>query len=527
MRATFAIGAMAALCGCADGDALFAATPPLRDEAGFVAIERVGYAIHHDGYRTELTSSEARLWYAFQPADEAPEQKPLAVLWNGGPGASTGILFGLGTAKRTFDPARTGGAEVADNPARWSRFANLLYIDARGTGFSYGLAPGASAEEARRDELGARSFNPLVDAADFVRVILRFLAAHPALRRSEVILVGESYGGIRASIVLDMLLSHERYRGGDRGYEDPALASEIEAHLDALLGDGAGRAATPAEVARQFGRLVLLQPRLSSPDQDAAAGPLLEAADSPLFAIAAETGAPFVTCAEKPPPCDAYQNAMAFLDAVGRDAYDVRAPAGSTLAAYDAVEPRFTSLGTLAAALGTDPAAIPELYADRRADAWRTIEPATDAEPLGSTFGELAPWDRYYRVALFDEIGPAFYGAEAKALGIERTSPRWGELFLEDARWIDVLVTDAANDTVVYSRAIPGALARYDAVVAGAEREDGPAGEARPGRIRLSYRDGTERRIRFPRYEDAGHSVTLHAPLELASDVAAWISASP
>src|SRR5262245_14597516 len=119
----------------------------MSDEAGFVEIEPVTYAIHHDGTRTEMTSGRARLFYAFQAADDRPEERPLAVIFNGGPGAATGILFGFSTARQTLDPARSGGALVGPNAASWTRFANLLYVDARGTGFSYGEVDGVEDDQ--------------------------------------------------------------------------------------------------------------------------------------------------------------------------------------------------------------------------------------------------------------------------------------------------------------------------------------------------------------------------------------------
>src|SRR6185295_17616128 len=109
------------------------------------------------------------LWYAFQPADAAPDERPLAILWNGGPGAATGILFGYGTARASLDPAVNGGAAVGLDPSSWTRFANLLYVDARGTGFSYGLADGMDDEARRAAEFDVRNFNPLLDARSRAR----------------------------------------------------------------------------------------------------------------------------------------------------------------------------------------------------------------------------------------------------------------------------------------------------------------------------------------------------------------------
>ncbi len=154
---------LAAACGGA----------PVADDVGFVDVP------------------EARLFYVFRKADV--ENAPLVVFFNGGPGYATSFgLLAHGTAPATLDPS---GALVA-NGASWTSFANLLYIDERQSGFSYGVGtpPGACA------------FDPIADVADFVAALLGFFDTHEALRHAPVVFVGESYGGMRAIYVLDQLL---------------------------------------------------------------------------------------------------------------------------------------------------------------------------------------------------------------------------------------------------------------------------------------------------------------------------------
>lgn len=141
-----------------------------------------------------------------------------------------------------YDGADAG---LVANPYSWTRFANILYVDARLTGFSYDLAP-----------LGAYTWSG--DTALFVRTLLRFLAGHPDLRGNRVVLVGESYGGTRATRMLRLLFD---YRSGT----DSALVAEIQEHYDAVFG-AAGQPVAPDVIARQFGHQVLIQP-LVLPDQ--------------------------------------------------------------------------------------------------------------------------------------------------------------------------------------------------------------------------------------------------------------------
>ena len=248
-----------------------------------------------------------------------------------------------------------------------------------------------------------------------MRVVLRFLAAHPTLRGAPVAMVGESYGGIRASVALHMLLQHARYADGSAGYEDPALVDEVRAHLDAALGPGAH---APAEVAAQFGAQVLLQPRISSVDQNEVAGALLEGADSPLWAVAEETGVPFVPCVEIGPSCEPYAHALEFVGAAGRDYYDLRQPVGWTLARYAELEPAFQNSAVLEVALGVSPASIEGLTADDRGGSFRLRDEAPDTEPLAAALGALGAADRYHRIELFDLLrAPSF--ARGAALWID------------------------------------------------------------------------------------------------------------
>jgi carboxypeptidase C (cathepsin A) len=140
--------------------------------------------------------SPARLFYVFHPADDAPAEKPLALFFNGGPGMATSQgLLAYGTAPFTLNADDSdAGAVPAPNPASWTSFANLLYVDMRASGFSYGLGGAAAAE----DGGGLDPFSPAEDAADFVRALLSFYSGHPQLEANPVIVVGESYGGVRA-----------------------------------------------------------------------------------------------------------------------------------------------------------------------------------------------------------------------------------------------------------------------------------------------------------------------------------------
>ena len=124
------------------------------------------------------------------------------------------MLMTNNTAPRTVAETSGSLATVVDNPDSWTALGNLLYIDARQTGFSYSQLEDPSSNLARAEAFSLRNFNPMLDGADVVRVILRFLAAHPQLRHNPVVLVGESYGGTRATVVLNLLLLPRWYGEG-------------------------------------------------------------------------------------------------------------------------------------------------------------------------------------------------------------------------------------------------------------------------------------------------------------------------
>jgi len=266
----------------------------LQAEAGFIPVEGSVSYFQFGSYfnRVTLRTSPARIWYTFQPADEGAETKPLFVFFNGGPGGATSSgLFAANTARMTVVRDEvTGEAAIVTNPASWTRAGNLLHIDARTAGFSYSLMTGPGDEVRRGREFDAQNYNPFVDGADFVRLLLRFLADHPSIRANRVVLVPESYGGTRTTVMLNLLLYYGRYAGGGSVFQDPALVAAIQAHYDAVFPGYAGAAVPPAVIAGQWGHQVLIQTTMSWHYQRVVMARMLEEPGSPLYQVAAETG---------------------------------------------------------------------------------------------------------------------------------------------------------------------------------------------------------------------------------------------
>ncbi|HOW52404.1 MAG TPA: hypothetical protein PLV42_10225 [bacterium] len=530
-----------------DADAL---ATDYHGQTGFVTIEPVTYYLRTQTGTTgsRYTSDEARLWYSFQPADEKMEEKPLAIFFNGGPGSASGLLLAFNTGRKSMDPVFNGGDVVGENPHRWSSFANILYIDARNTGFSYSITgdkPGYT----------TRNFNPFLDGADFVRVLLRFLAAHPEIQANPVIFAGESYGGTRTIAMQNLLLHPDRYAANTGYYTDTALADEIAAHYAAVF---PGETMTVEKRAAQFGYTALIQPLLFGEPQNTVSGELLEEPGSVVYQIAAEEGATFTPCDPNDAQCDKYYNAIMFIDNLGRDLYKYDEQSGWMNDLMTPVVPELLTRLNYADLLGHDPLFIEQMYAAERENAYKLASPVngmlnTEVQgvPVGTPlhervhlmemqlrmmrlqyaanpddpeeefrelFGVLDDYDAYY-ISLNDKVTEAFYRHT-----IHPFNDLFGELFLENLLTVDTFITQAAFDLVIFSPAIPAAARMFPQVTDVAVADDAftvtYAADSFDG-----VAEGTRRTVVWPRYEKAGHSVTVSQPDKYAADVAAWYDA--
>lgn len=494
------------------------ACPPLAAEAGFIDLEPVAFVVGRGNKAQARSSSPARLFYSFRPAEDQQPGRPLFVFFNGGPGSSTGVLMALGTGPQRLTP------EVEDNPGSWATMGHLLYIDARGTGFSYLQAEDPAIDETRAAAFELANFNTYIDAADFVRVVLRFLTAHPQLYTSEVVIVGESYGGVRATVILNLLLFFGEYDEGGAGmYTDPALVAEIEAFLAAR--DPAVTDWGPAQIAAQFGRQVLIQPTLGDAQRDVA-GALLDLPGSPIFKLAAQVGKTFTPCSEQGPGCVPYTNAIQFIESAGRSRYDLNASIAWLANLFAAVRAGLSDLVKLEAVLAVPPPTIAGLPAAEREGAFRmsgVFSYPADIGDIGGGLGALPAWDRYY-LSLLNEANTLFRSPLTQFIGVASGDAHYEPLFLHNLAYVDTFITSAERDVAIYSPSIPGSLASHDEIVAAIEVNAGEiavqfAGAPFPGEPEPGLR-----RIRFPAY-DASHAVSLDQPQALRDDVAAWLAA--
>jgi len=431
-------------------------------------------------------SYPSRLFYSFVPADEHPESAPLVVFFNGGPGAATtSILLPYGTGPYTLDPLADPSAPPVPNAHSYTRFANLLYIDARSAGFSYDL----------ESETGAGCVDSpwlyLADAGDFTYALLEFLEAHAPLRDNPVVLAGESYGGTRAPLMLYMLqhyaVAPELELGMPAVSEHaPWLHEKMQKHLDAAFPESSGHERTPDQVAEQFGWQLLIQPSIFGQMQAQFQRPLLEA-DRVFHAHLAEPGA--------------------------WDAYDVRLTADEGLRIEEHASRAIRSPEQLEALLGVELSSIARLAPAERGAAFRIFDEhaptsvAAEEEALRARLGSPGPFDAYWL---------PFVQPCGSFLGDGYTLNAFADVLTRSATFI----TNARYDSVVYSSAIPEFFASASSFEVTIDRSL-PEGSERPGVIVLNG-ELLDASIRFPSYE-SGHAVSVGAPRELAEDFERWL----
>jgi len=504
-------------------------------ESGFIDLEENSYTLDN----RSNTSGRGKMWYYFQPADKNPENKPLFVFYNGGPGSSSSLLFLYNTSKKTADQS-VAGEGAAGNAYNWNQIGNLLYIDARQTGFSYGIVDNPSNSRSRSNYFSTANFNVFVDAADFIRVILRFQEKHPLIKSNQVILAGESYGGTRTTAVINILLNVADYAEKKRTFYDEALFEEIAQHFREIDPDVTGMP-SKEQVAKQFNGQIMIQPLAMGQQQIDAVGEILEQNGSPLYTIQEETGKQYKTCGNSW-NCDKHSNALKYVQNAGRDIYAYRRPYNWLFDYTDYGIAKMLQFSLFGQFIMNDPRKIENLYAANRTGAFRyggygysrniadldklenlpesvkiimkaRVE-QRNAHPLSSgdlesVFGTLPDYDEYY-VDTNNTINSTFYNAS--------TSPYSdvnGEMFLENIRTVRTFITNAEEDIILYAKATPEAAKKFSIVSSVETGEES---------FTVNFKDGQSVTVTFPFYPESSHSVSVNQPEKFLNDVKNWMN---
>jgi len=487
-------------------------------ESNFIHLEKTDYTINFEGEILEYEASPARMWYSFQPADENPEDKPIFVFFNGGPGSSTVILMGFNTGKRTLDPGFTGGEPFSEHDANWTRFGNLLYVDARQTGFSYDLTDDLSYEYFS-DEYSERNFNPMIDGADFVKTVLRFLDKHPELKDNEVIITGESYGGTRSAAMLNMLLFYSEYDENSLFFDED-LNAEIEEHFQEIYPEYEGKEVPPEAVAKQFARQIQIQPFFYGWNQYKLEGDLLDKPGSPIYQIAEEEGEEYVPCATEDVEagqCFQHDHAIEFVqNKGGRDPYCYSRENGWNTEIYSTVLENLLNVQIFEQFLGVEAEDVSLMFNEERANAIRTTRNYYMPEKsFKETFGELGEFDTYF-IPLNTDVNRAF-----SANNIDYFKTWYGEMFIENLVYMDTFITQAAKDLVVYTAAIPLCMIESDYV--SNVIVDDNSFQVHFASDAFDFDVPSDKRVAFPLYSESGHAVTMFEPEKFADDVEKWL----
>jgi len=120
-----------------------------------------------------------------------PSRRPVAFLFNGGPGASSTPLHFGAFGPRHNERDASGARQLADNPGSLIDDADLIFIDPVGTGFS----------RERPGVVSGAYWSPVTDAAAALKLIRQWLTDNHR-QQSPLFIIGESYGGFRIAMMM-------------------------------------------------------------------------------------------------------------------------------------------------------------------------------------------------------------------------------------------------------------------------------------------------------------------------------------
>jgi hypothetical protein len=522
-------------------------------EAGFLEIEGEGYIAEG----VSRTSPTHRIWYAFQPAQTAPKDRALAVFFNGGPGhATSSLMFAFNTATYTLDPSVNGNGVATPNSNAWTKFANLLYIDAPVTGFSYPLKASDGSEPLIGIDIDR-------DAGIFLQVLLGFLARHPDLQSNPVILVGESYGGVRATLMLKYLYGSSTegpsnvQPGSGNAYQDQDLYDTIGKYFASVF--GTKTTPTTADIASKFGTQVLVEPGIAGYHQTEIATAYTNTVNAnclsqtqacveefgqlcptycwqqgskpgPRNDAGAATGVPiYPTC--DPYDCDKSNTNWPAQWSWSEDQQE--AAAVTTL----------NTVGNLSMALGVDATTIAWMQAGSRQNAYGRGG-GLSLDSMKGAFGTLTSTEDSYFVVQNDEVLCGYYGCGVlPPFTVRNHARQWDDMiptyptdcglatgldFLKNVdNGVSTLITVVKFDTSIWSPSIPYGLSdgSFSTLTSGVPYDPTYAtGLSLPGAAGVCPVVGCspQEPLFMPGSYDSGHTVVMRDPASLLGDVMLW-----
>jgi choice-of-anchor A domain-containing protein len=516
----------------------------LTNEAGFIDISATTY----NAEGSSRSSPEHRIWYSFQPASVQPKKKPLAVFFNGGPGSATSAyLFSFNTSTLTLDPCKVGGpsctvgaTKAVFNPSTWTQFANLLYVDAPAAGFSY---PIGSLNPVANPSIGIDIDR---DAGIFDEVVMRFMLKHPQILSNRVLLVGESYGGTRATMMLEHLFDYVNLTSSSSNYQDTQLAGQEASFFSAVFGTSTP---TRQQLVSKFSGQVLIDPalvgkwQLDRPTQGTVDEFNRGANCLSDIVVRDSTGATTTNaCWTSAIPMSGIPGWDATCDA-----YDCDKPPHYLEGLAMTAATNLNLVGVLEGMVGANVKNIEWMYGRSRPFAYGRLNGTVPPTPeMLSTFGLLGPFDRYYLIDN-DDAGLPYVGADGVTASYWSTESRGtsnaGYVINRLIDGVSTFITVAKHDTVVYSPdiryAIDSVRAATPAIFASVtgtsydKTADNPfiyppgTVKARHGRMEIDIGSpATAFYATMPGLYESGHTVSARAPAELLADVMEWYARS-
>lgn len=159
---------------------------------------------------TEDKNTTTNTFFWFFEARNNPDNAPLVIWLNGGPGCSS--MVGLFQENGPCHFTSTNATEPELNPNSWNEYANMLYVDQpAGVGFSYGDQPSST----------------VAAAPYFYEFMQAFLERFPEFINRRVGLFSESYGGRYAPEFASYILKKNDEADGDPEPENKRINLEV------------------------------------------------------------------------------------------------------------------------------------------------------------------------------------------------------------------------------------------------------------------------------------------------------------
>ncbi|PON99683.1 Serine carboxypeptidase-like [Trema orientale] len=161
---------------------------------------KVGFR-QYAGYVDVDVKSGRSLFYYFVEADKEPDNKPLTLWLNGGPGCSS-VGGGAFTELGPFYPIGNGRG-LRKNSMSWNRASNLLFIESpAGVGWSYS------------NTTSDYNTGDAATANDMREFFLKWFEKFPSFRSRDLFLTGESYAGHYIPQLAIVLLDYNEHSTG-------------------------------------------------------------------------------------------------------------------------------------------------------------------------------------------------------------------------------------------------------------------------------------------------------------------------